>query len=79
MKMTVWGCTVLFRCYGGRLTTRTLRQGFCSWEAYGLRVAGKEPGAGDFLPFLSIYMTLMERLLWASEWGVKMGVASFSK
>ena len=52
---------------------------FLLLEAYGLRVAGKVPGAGDFLPFLSIYMTLMERLLWASKWGVKMGVASFSE
>ena len=37
------------------------------------------PDAGDFLLFSGVYVTLMEHLLWAREWDVKMGVASFSK
>lgn len=61
------------------LTTRTIRQGFYSQKAYGLRVAREVPDAGDFLLFSGIYVTLMEHLLWARECGVKMGVASFSK
>ena len=61
------------------LTTRTIRQGFYSQKAYGLRVAREVSDAGDFLLFSGIYVTLMEHLLWARECGVKMGVASFSK
>ena len=52
------------------LTTRTIRQGFYSQKAYGLRVARKVPDAGDFLLFSGVYVTLMEHLLCTGTLGL---------